>query len=168
MSIFHMSYHSEFVFDYPAEKVWPHFLDFRKWMTDFNFETLKGSELSEGWLVKTIAGPTALSTWPELPPEPHYHYTDILRVTPFKHFALKVYSEKNGSYGAIYTGFDTYTLVPLSNGKTMAIFDANSEYQLPDMPDEALQKLDEDFHKSLDPRMANYWNNLLGVVKDNS
>ena len=168
--VWNSSIHSEYVFDFTMEEVWPHFINYKSWMDTFSFETLNDEPNSVGELVKT----TAKGEWSMVDkitgaPIPNYHYAETIVVVPPAYYTVKVFAEKGGSYGVDdYVGFDNFTLVKESEGRTLAIIAANSEYKSSKHSDDDIAMMKEKASCEVDKKLSRYWENLRNMVENGS
>jgi hypothetical protein len=98
--------------DRPISQVWKQFLDLGSWVTSHQIE-----EISEE--KRTIGAITRVSNAraKELGlPLPHHHYCKLIKLVPERQYVLKAYSEKGGSYGTQYSGFDDARFVSKDGG----------------------------------------------------
>lgn len=161
------SIHSQYVFDFTAEEVWPHFINYKAWMDTFTFETLRGEPDNVGELVKT----TAKGEWSMVDditgaPIPNYHYAETIVAVPPSHYTVKVFAERGGSYGVDdYMGFDNFILVKEPGGKTRAIIAGNLEYRSSRHTEEEILAMIESTSVEVNKKLPKYWDNLRKLIE---
>lgn len=164
------SIHSQCVFDFTAEEVWPHFINYKGWMDTFRFETLNGEPNKVGELVKTTAkGEWSMTDDITGAPVPNYHYAETIVAVPPSHYAVKVFAEKGGSYGVDdYVGFDNFILVKEPDGKTRAIIAGNLEYRSSKHSEQEISAMIEATSVEVDKKLPRYWENLRKMIENES
>lgn len=118
-SVFNGHYEIEVTIDRPVAEVWEKYLDIASWVTSHRIEDAAGEPGSVGSITRVYFDEKIAAEIDM--PHPRYHYCKIIKLEPLKHYLLKTYSEKGGSYGSRITAFDNAKFEEI-NGKTHIIF----------------------------------------------
>lgn len=119
VSVFNGHYEVEVVIDRPIAEVWLKYLDIASWVTSHRIKDTHGEPGTVGSITRVSFDPEKAEEMGM--PHPRYHYCKIIKLTPEKHYLLKTYSEKGGSYGIEMTAFDDVRFIDCG-GKTKLIF----------------------------------------------
>jgi hypothetical protein len=115
----------EVFIDRPIGQVWKQFLDLGSWITSHRIEEISAAKRTLGAITRV-----SYTRAKELgQPLPHYHYCKIIKLVPEQRYVLKAYSEKGGSYGMQYTGFDDARFVA-KDGGTLLTFSFYDEFRV--------------------------------------
>ena len=122
-------YTTSIIIDRSVQEVWPHFVDIRKWMTDFEFDTIEGEATREGEVFKV----TRINNFDKLGLSPSvenpFHFCKIIRLDSLQQFVVKVFPSKVGGYGGTDNSwciFDTFSAIDV-DGKTHISFSSVGE-----------------------------------------
>ena len=137
----------EVVIDRPVGEVWKKYLDNAAWVTTHNIENAHGLPGTLGSIMRSFS--VGAKEQGYLPA--YYHYCKVIKLVPERHYLLKTYSEKGGSYGLQMTGFDDTRFISMG-GKTKVIFNFFGE-----MKGEAVEK---------DPDSMNLDESVEGMTKN--
>jgi len=155
-SVYSGHYEVDILIDRPVRDVWKNFLDIGSWVMNFDIEEVSNPKRVLGAITRVSpknAEETGLSP-------PLYHYCKIIKLVPERHYLLKTYSEKGGSYGLQVIGFDDFRFI-VKDGKTKVIFNIFAE-----MKGEAVVKDPESVSlESSREGMAQNLNNLKRLVE---
>jgi hypothetical protein len=118
---------SNVVIDSPVRDVWPHFLDMAAWMGGLRFQGVSGKRGEEGEVrLVTTAEDTPYRAF----------FIKTVRCTPLEQYVLKVTPES----GADYLGFADFSFFA-TDERTHIVYDIYVELAIPDMSEEAFQRL---------------------------
>jgi hypothetical protein len=123
-SVYSAHYDVGATIDTTAATVWKHFLHFPSWVNTHRIEAVSGTRDRVGFITRVFADGLETSDYPL----PHYHYCKLIKLIPERHYLLKTYSERGGSYGLQFACFDDFRFTPFE-GKTQITFNLYAEFK---------------------------------------
>src|SRR5262245_29529306 len=116
-SVFTAHYEVEVLINRPVGPVWRQFLDISSWVTSHKIELVSGALDAVGGITR-VSAPHAVETGL---PRPHHHFCKIITLVPERHYVLKTYADRGGSYGLQLSCFDDARFDSI-DGKTKVTF----------------------------------------------
>ena len=86
----------------PVAQVWKQWLDLSSWVISHDIEQVEGERDEVGGITRVSDRCSKEVGYPT----PHYHYCKVIELIPQRRYVLKSYTEKGGSYGLQFIGFD--------------------------------------------------------------
>lgn len=155
--------YEETIIDYSVEKVWPHALNIKGWMSDHRLETLEGKPGKVGHFERVYP---AEGVGAEVPLAP-YHLYGVAEIIPFKLIVLEVFSEIGGSYSSAreMIVFDAILLTDLGKKTNFAVLAIDTWMGSKQEKGKHTEELCFD-EKVMRARLKRYFENLKQLVKN--